>query len=88
MYVNQAVKFKVISTPDYCSDLPTISITANKGGEKPILVNNSYREHTGGLSGLGTPDSQKDRLERQIQEWTELEARKMDMAILGDINLD
>ena len=37
---------------------------------------------------MGTAESQMDRLRRQAKWWEELEATQMDMAVLGDINLD
>ena len=59
-----------------------------KGREKATLVNYTYREHTGGVSGQGDPDSQKERLEMILRWWTTLANKGRDLVLLGDINLD
>ena len=46
------------------------------------------REYTSGVSGLAKFYSQRERLTRQLKWWKDLEARGVDLTILGDISLD
>ena len=88
LFVRQGLRYKIILTPDYCTDLPVVTLTASKGGERPSTFSFVYREYTGGVTDSGCSDSQKERLARLVKWWKSLEASQDDPNILGDINLD
>ena len=88
VYIKSNIRSKVIKNPDYVSDLPVLALTTSKGAEKPTTVCYGYREHTGGVSGLNSLESQAERLQRMLRWVRELEARGDDLLIMGDINLD
>ena len=52
------------------STIPSITVEVKKGREKATLANFTYREHTGGITGEGDIDSQRQRLERLLRWWT------------------
>ena len=67
LFVRQGLRYKILPTPHYCTDLPVITLTASKGGERPSTFGYVYREYTGGVSGLGCSDSQKECLSRLVK---------------------
>ena len=69
------------------SDLQSISVELGLGREKKTCVNIFYREFTGGVSGLNSIGSQRERLCRQVSPWKSLYAGGRDVVILGDSNL-
>ena len=88
VYVKSNIRSKVLKTPDYVSDLPVLALTTSRGAEKPTTVCFCYREHTGGVSGLNTLESQAERLQRVLQWVRELESRGDEFLVMGDFNLD
>ena len=88
LYAKFSISCKLMKQPQYVNSLPTITVEVKKGKEKATIVNFTYREYTGGVSGLGDLDSQKDRLQRVLRWWTALSHRRGDFLIMGDINLD
>ena len=87
-FVSNMICDKVIPTSDYLANLPTMAISTSKDKWQSTIICYTYREHTGGVPGLNTPESQKDRLQRQIRWWQELDRMGEELVILGDINLD
>ena len=87
-FVSTKIHCKVIKTTDYVADLPIMALSTSKGAEQPTTICFAYREPTGGVSGLVSLKSKKERLNRILMWWKELEARGGDLVIMGDINLD
>ena len=86
-YVKEEIKPIVRNVPPESSDLASISLEIGLGKETKTCFNIFYREFTGGVSGLGNLQAQKDRLSRQISHWKSLYGRGKDVVILGDSNL-
>ena len=81
LFAKDTISCKIVKQPQYLSAIPTITLEVRTGREKATLVNYTYREHTGGISGQGDLDSQKERL-KAILRWGR------DLVCMGDINLD
>ena len=86
-YVKEEIKPIIRNVPPASSDLASISLEIGLGKETKTCFNIFYREFTGGVSGLGDLQAQKDRLSRQISHWKSLYGRGKDVVILGDCNL-
>ena len=87
VYVKDGVHVKERKLSQTDSDLPSFSVELGLSREKKTCVNMFYREFTGGVSGIDTTESQKDRLGRQINHWKSLHRSGRDVLILGDSNL-
>ena len=87
MYVSDNIQVKQVSTPVLVSDLPIINIEVKKGKAAPTLVSGYYREFTGGISGIKTPEAQLERLVRLTEVWKYLDTLGKDTIIMGDTNL-
>ena len=81
LYIKETVSYKVIKLAINIKYLPSISVKAKREGEAPSIVSTTYREWTGGVSGLDSASSQKERHSCQLVHWIELN-------IVGDVNID
>ena len=87
IYVQEGVKVKERKLSHGDSDLPSFSAELGLSREKKTCFNFFYREFTGGVSGLDSAESQRDRLGRQINHWKSLYKGGRDVLCLGDSNL-
>ena len=88
LLVSNSISCTLVKQPAYMSNIPSITVEVKKGREKATLANFTYREHTGGVTGEGDMDSQRQRLEKILKWWTTLSNRRKDLVLLGDMNLD
>ena len=88
LLVSNSISCTLVKQPAYMSNIPSITVEVKKGREKATLANFTYREHTGGITGEGDMDSQRQRLEKILKWWTTLSNRRKDLVLLGDMNLD
>ena len=62
-------------------------LEVGREGTRKTRICGAYREHTGGFSGLKTPEAQTERLQRMLEVWKET-TKHDDYLIIGDINVD
>lgn len=86
-YVNNSVTIKEIKTPANISDLPIILILARKSKGPQTLISTHYREFTGGISGIGSPEYQVERLKRIVEHWNFLDTFNKETVIISNTNL-
>ena len=87
VYTHKNLTVKQQRLDDKYVDLPVVMLEVGHCWSKKTKVCGAYREHTGGVSGLKTPEAQMERLERMIQLWKTLTTTE-EYLILGDMNVD
>ena len=58
------------------------------GSGKKCILNTTYRDHTGGASGLASVEAHTERLRCQIILWKRLQEINDDLIVICDINLE
>ena len=78
---------KVIDCPSI-EDLPIIMVEIGSLREPKTRVAFLYREYTSYITGLGSLESQEQRLDRTLEALKILTIKEQNSLILGDINVD